>query len=443
MDTSISSIKAHEILDSRGSPTLKVFVNLEDGSQGTFMVPSGASTGIYEAVELRDGDMDRYNGRGVLEAIGNVEEEIASRLKGEDALDQKKIDNILIELDGTKNKSNLGANAILGASVAVCKAAAKSQKRESYNYINSLYTKTCDNSDSTKLSIPIPLFNIMNGGAHADNNLSIQEFMVIPVGIETFKRQIQAGVEINSQLRNILKERGATTGIGDEGGFAPNLPNDETALDLITEAVERAGYKLDNEIILGLDIAASQYWEEDDKVYAIPQVAGKKVLVDKPEKIVEFYLKLVDKYPIKIIEDPLGENDWKGWSKLAKRLDFENKILVGDDLTVTNPERVRRAIKKKAINGLIIKPNQIGTLSEVFEVVRLCNENQITKIVSHRSGETVDTFLADLAVGVGSQYIKNGAPIRGERVAKYNRLLEISQNYFNIQQVSQKIENRN
>jgi enolase len=423
MDATIKLITAREILDSRGNPTLEAEVVLNNGSRGKFAVPSGASTGIYEALELRDGDLARYNGKGVLTAVEIIKTKINDKLGGMNALEQKEIDQALIELDGTKNKSKLGANAILGVSIATCKAAAASQNRKVYNYLQALLAERLD--QVAQLSVPTPLFNILNGGAHADNTLSIQEFMVIPSGIEKFSEQLRAGVEINHSLRKLLSERGATTGVGDEGGFAPSLPNDETALDFLIEAVEASGYKLESEIVFGLDIAASQYWETDDKVYAIPNIAGEKVLVDKPEKVVDFYLSLLKKYPIYIIEDPLGEDDWNGWKKLAKKMDFKKDLLVGDDLTVTNPKRVEKAAKEKIINGLIIKVNQIGTLTEVFDCFELCDKYGITKIVSHRSGETTDTFIADLAVASGAELFKDGAPIRGERVAKYNRLLEI------------------
>ncbi|MBU0975261.1 MAG: phosphopyruvate hydratase [Patescibacteria group bacterium] len=425
MDTSIKNINAYEILDSRGIPTIKVQVFLDDGSLGDFSVPSGASRGVYEAVELRDGDLARYNGKGVLTAVENVKVKIAPKLLGTDATKQREIDNVLLRLDGTKNKSKLGANSLLGVSCAVCKAAANSHNRKLYNYINSLLIRELNTVKEILPKLPIPLFNVLNGGAHADNSLSIQEFMIIPFGITKFSEQLRAGAEIDGHLKRILKEKGATTSVGDEGGFAPDLPTDETALDFLIEAIEVSGYKLESEIVLGLDIAASQYWEEDDKVYAIPNLSGEKVLVDKPKKVVDFYISLLNKYPIYMFEDPLAEDDWVGWRHLAKKFDFKNRLLVGDDLTVTNPERVERAAKEKLINGMIIKPNQIGTLSEVFDVIGLCNKYNIQKIISHRSGETMDTFIADLAVGTGSSFIKNGAPQRGERVVKYNRLLEI------------------
>jgi enolase len=425
MFTSIKSITAQEILDSRGNPTVKAEVTLESGAKGSFSVPSGASTGLYEAQELRDGDLARYNGKGVLTAVENVNTQISDKLKDMDALKQEEIDETLINLDGTKNKSKLGANAILAVSFAVCKAAAASQSRKLYNYLNGILAQFLDQVETPSLGIPTPLFNILNGGAHADNTLSIQEFMIIPVGIERFSEQLRAGSEIDHTLKKILKERGATTSVGDEGGFAPSLPSDETALEFLVEAVEVSGFKLENEIVFGLDIAASQYWEEDDKVYAIPNISGEKVLVDKPEKVSDFYVGLLNKFPIRLVEDPLAENDWKGWKKLAGKLNLKEKILVGDDLTVTNPKRVERAAKEKIINGLIIKPNQIGTLTEVFEVIKICNKYKVAKIVSHRSGETTDTFIADLAVACNAEFIKDGAPIRGERVAKYNRLLEI------------------
>lgn len=425
MDTTIKGVSAIEIIDSRGNPTIRAEVQLQDGTRGTFAVPSGASTGIHEAVELRDGDTARYNGRGVLIAVENVRTVIADALVGKDAQNQREIDETLLELDGTKNKSKLGANAILSVSFAVCRATAMSLGRKLYNYLQSLIAEETGISLQTPLQVSTPLFNVMNGGAHADNNLSIQEFMVIPVGIKTFREQLRAGVEIDHTLKNILRERGAMTGVGDEGGFAPNLPNDETALDFIVEAVEASGYQLESQIVLGLDVAASEYWEEDDKVYAIPNVAGEKVLVDKPEKVVDFYRDLMRKYPIYSIEDPLAEEDWDGWKALAKDMNFDENLLVGDDLTVTNPEIVERAAKEKVINALIIKPNQIGTLTEVIEVLKLCDRYAIKKIVSHRSGETTDDFIADLAVAANAEFLKDGAPIRGERVAKYNRMLVI------------------
>lgn len=431
MDTSITGVTASEILDSRGNPTIRAEVTLQDGTKSAFSVPSGASIGVYEAVELRDGDISRYNGKGVLTAVENIKTIIEKEVVGMDALCQHDIDRRLVELDNTQNKSKLGANTILGVSFAVCRAAAVSQGRNLYRYIHSLLSQFLDQDEDPQIKIPMPLLNIINGGAHADNTLSIQEFMIIPIGIKTFREQLRAGVEIDHQMKGILYERGATTGVGDEGGFAPNLPTDETALDFILEAIDKSGYKIEKEIVLGLDIAASQYWEDDDKVYAIPNVSGEKVLVDTPEKVTDFYLKLMEQYPIYVIEDPLGEDDWKGWGMLAKKLDLEERLLVGDDLTVTNPKRVLEAIKQKVINALIIKPNQVGTLSEVFEVIKLCNKHHIKKIISHRSGETCDTFIADLAVACNAQFIKDGAPVRGERVAKYNRLLGIEEELYN------------
>jgi enolase len=425
MDTSIQQISAQEILDSRGVPTIKATVKLANGALGSFAVPSGASTGIYEALELRDNDLARYNGKGVLKAIQNIETEISQALIGKDAIDQEAIDKQLLELDGTKNKSKLGANSMLAVSFSVCRAAAISQERKLYNYLNSIFSKQLDQIEGVDQNLPIPMFNILNGGAHADNTLSIQEFMVIPQGVKTYSEQLRAGAEINRHLRKLLKERGATTSVGDEGGFAPSLPTDEIALEFLVEAVEASGYILETQIVFGLDIAASQYWEEDDKVYAIPNVLDEKVLVDKPDKIGDFYIDLMKKFPIYSIEDPLAEDDWKGWRAFSKKINFREKLLVGDDLTVTNPERVKQAIKSKVMNAMIIKPNQIGTLTEVFEVIQLCNKHKIVKVLSHRSGETTDTFIADLAVAVDAQFIKDGAPIRGERVAKYNRLLEI------------------
>ena len=434
MNTTIKHIIAREIIDSRGYPTIETKVVVEDSTVGVFSVPSGASIGIYEALELRDGDTSRYDGKGVLTAVENVNTIIAKSLEGKDASKQKEIDQILIELDGTNNKSKLGANAILSVSFAVCRASAASQQRKLYNYINSLLIQTLNVEEGLSVSMPTPLFNVLNGGAHADNSLSIQEFIIVPKNVKTFKEQLRAGVEIDHHLKRILKERGATTGVGDEGGFAPNLPNDEIALDYMMDAVEVSGYTLGSEILFGLDIAASQYWEEDDKVYAIPNISQDKVLVDKPEKMGNFYINLLQKYPIFYIEDPLAEDDWDGWKSFAKQLDFSTHLLVGDDLTATNPQRVEKAAQKGLINGVIIKPNQIGTLTEVFAVIKICKNYGLTKIISHRSGETTDTFIADLAVACNAQYIKDGAPIRGERVAKYNRLLEIEQQLYGSQQ---------
>jgi len=429
MNSKIQKITALEILDSRGNPTVRAEVFLEDGSKGSFDVPSGASTGIYEAHELRDGDMARYHGLGVLTAINNIVNIIQPELIGMDATDQIAIDEKLLSLDDSEDKSKLGANSILPVSIANAKAASVNSERKLYNYLNSLLTSYIQ-KDMVELSLPTPLFNIMNGGAHADNSLSIQEFMVIPVGIKHFKEQLRAGSEINFTLKNILKQRGATTCVGDEGGFAPSLPNDETAIDFIIEAVEKAGYKIDTEIKLGVDIAASQFWETDDKVYAIPNIGGRKVFVDKPSKLIDFYMNLLKKYPLYIIEDPLAENDWEGWVEFAKQPEIKDKLLVGDDLTVTNPKRLQEAIEKKAINAMIIKPNQIGTLTEIFEVINICKKNNIIMIFSHRSGETTDTFIADLAVASGGKFLKDGAPVRGERTAKYNRLLEIEKEAF-------------
>lgn len=427
MNSNIKKIRALEILDSRGNPTVSSEVTLEDGSKGTCSSPSGASTGTYEAFELRDNDPKRYNGKGVLKAIQNVNELVFQELAGVNSSDQKEIDQILIKLDGTENKAKLGANAILSVSIACAKAAAQSQSRKFYNYINGLLAESQELNSSPKLNIPTPIFNILNGGAHATNNLSFQEFIVIPKFIDEFEEQLRAGVEIDYQLKQILVSRGASTGVGDEGGFAPNLPSDEVAIELILEAITKAGYKAENEIVLGLDIAATDFWEDDDKVYAIPHILGDKPLVDKASKIADFYSDLLAKYPITYLEDPFHEEDWNGWNMLYKQIDLSKHLLVGDDLTVTNPERLQTAIESKAINSLIIKPNQIGTLSEVLEVVKICKEKNITTIFSHRSGETNDTFIVDLAVGCGSKLLKNGAPVRGERVAKYNRLLEITQ----------------
>ena len=425
MNNYIKYVTGREILDSRGNPTLKAEVYLENGLKGEFSVPSGKSVGAFEAVELRDQDQARYSGQGVLTAVENVKNIISPALAGKDPQNQQEIDNRLIELDGSKNKSKLGANSILGVSVAVAKAAAAASERKLYNYLNSLISSYTHANVPIELKMPVPFFNILNGGAHSDNNLSIQEFIITPKGIDRYSEQLRAGSEINFKLKEILKQRGAQTSVGDEGGFAPNLPDDESAIDFILEAIEKSGYKSGAEVFLALDIAASQYYEKDDKVYAIPHVEGQKVLVDKPDKITDFYMNLMKKYPIIGIEDPLSEDDWEGWKKLSKKMNLKETMLIGDDFTVTDPVRVEKAAKEKIISGLIIKPNQIGTLSEVIRVIEICDKYGIKKILSHRSGETTDTFIADLSVACAADFLKDGAPVRGERVAKYNRLLEI------------------
>lgn len=425
MNSQIKEVSAKEILDSRGNPTVQVKITLEDNSAGFCSCPSGASTGKYEAVEIRDNDPARYNGKGVLKALSNITEIIAKEIVGKDSSNQGEIDKLLINLDGTKDKSKLGTNSILPVSIAICRAAAESQDRKFYNYINSILMKDTEAQDRVSITIPLPIFNILNGGAHADNNISFQEFIIIPKGINDYKEQLQAGVEIDYQLKQLLIARGATTGIGDEGGFAPSLPNDEVAIELILEAIDKAGYRSGEQIFLGIDVAASQYFEADDNVYAIPNIFENKPLVDKAEKLADFYKEFMKKYPIYYLEDPFSEDDFNGWTSLAYQIDPKENLLVGDDLIVTNLERLDMAIKSKAVNTVVIKPNQIGTLSEVFDVIKKCKENNIKTVFSHRSGETNDPFIVDLAVGASGDLLKIGAPVRGERVAKYNRLLEI------------------
>lgn len=414
MNTKIKKISALEILDSRGNPTIKTTVILEDGSSGTCSVPSGASTGKYEAVELRDGGK-RYGGKGVTKAVRNVEKKIADLLVGKDAREQYEMDKLMLVADGTKDKSKLGANAILSVSIALAKAVSVSMEIDLFRYFHSLVP----NHD---YHLPVPMFNIMNGAAHSDNNLSIQEFMLVPKGVDDYREQLRSAAEIDHVLKKNLKKMGVTTGVGDEGGFSPGGINDEQALDMLIQAISDAGYE--GKVKIALDVAISQYWEDDDKIYAVPGVKFGNNLVGKADEVIDFYKGLIKLYPIISIEDGIHEDDWDGWIKMQKILGGE-VMNVGDDFTVTNPERLAKAIKEKTINAMILKPNQVGTLSEVLQVVKMCNDSDIKIIASHRSGETVDTFISDLAVGVGAQFCKFGAPIRGERVAKYNRLLEI------------------
>jgi len=403
----ISEIKAREILDSRGNPTVEVEVTLASGSKGRACVPSGASTGTYEALELRDGG-DRYSGKGVKKAVNNVHSRIAPEVLGLEATNQLKVDCTMLKLDGTPNKSQLGANAILGVSLAVAKAAAAELHLPLYRYLGGVKTKT----------IPVPMMNILNGGKHADNNLDIQEFMILPAGAPNFKEGLRWGTEIFHQLKKVLKERGYHTGVGDEGGFAPDLKSNEEALDLILEAIEKAGYQPGEDILLGLDLAASEFYENG--FYYLRQDNNELSF----EQMIDYLKNLTQKYPIISIEDGLAEDDWQGWQKLNSELG-QKVQLVGDDLFVTNTERLRRGIESKAANSILIKINQIGTLSETLEVIELAQKNGYTTVISHRSGETEDTTIADLAVATNSTQIKSGAPSRTERVVKYNRLLEI------------------
>lgn len=404
----IESIGAREILDSRGNPTLQVAVILDDGSIGEASVPSGASTGAHEAVELRDGDPKRYGGKGVLKAARNVMGDIAEAITGADATDQRGLDRILLELDGTPNKGRLGANAILGVSMAVACAAAESTGLPLYRYLGG----------PMSAKLPVPMFNILNGGKHAEDSTDFQEFMVMPVGVETFSAGLRAGAEIYQALKSILHDRKLGTTVGDEGGFAPSLPGNEDAIQVVIEAIERAGYKPGEDVVIALDPAATELYQD-----------GKYVLVKDnrtltSEEMAAHWLSWLDKYPIRSIEDGLAEDDWEGWASLVAN-GGDRAQIVGDDLLVTNPERIRRAIAAKAANSVLVKLNQIGTLTETLEAVDLAHRAGWTAVISHRSGETEDTFIADLAVGTGAGQIKTGAPARSERTAKYNRLLAI------------------
>ncbi|KGF15686.1 phosphopyruvate hydratase [Corynebacterium freneyi] len=407
MAAPIIGLNALEILDSRGNPTVEVEVALEDGSIGRAMVPSGASTGEHEAYELRDGG-DRYLGKGCQKAVENVLEAIQDELLGEFADDQRKIDKLMIDLDGTPNKKKLGANAILGVSMAVADAAAQSAGLELYQYVGGPNGHV----------LPVPMMNILNGGAHADSGVDVQEFMIAPIGAETFSEALRVGAEVYHSLKKVIKDKGLSTGLGDEGGFAPSVDSTRAALDLINEAIEAAGYKLGEDVALALDVASSEFYE--DGVYNFE--GGKHTA----EEMAKVYGELVEEYAIVSIEDPLDENDWDGWVELTKQIG-DKVQLVGDDFFVTNPARLAEGIEKNAANALLVKVNQIGTLSETFEAVAVAHNNGYKSMMSHRSGETEDTTIADLAVGLNCGQIKTGAPARSERVAKYNRLLRIEQ----------------
>ena len=398
---------AREIMDSRGNPTVEVEVFLEDGSHGIAAVPSGASTGEHEAHELRDGD-DRYGGKGVQKAVTNVNETIADAIAGIEADDQRVLDLTMIEVDGTDNKSNLGANAILGVSMAAAKAAADSAGLPLYRYIGGPNAHI----------LPVPMMNILNGGAHADSGVDVQEFMIAPIGAETFTEALRQGAEVYHALRSVIKSKGLSTGLGDEGGFAPSVGSTKEALDLIVEAIEKAGYKLGEEIALALDVASSEFFENGTYNFEGGQHTA--------EEMAKVYADLVENYPIVSIEDPLDENDWEGYVKLTAEIGDKVQI-VGDDFFVTNPERLARGIEQNAANALLVKVNQIGTLTETFDAVELAHRNGYRTMMSHRSGETEDTTIADLAVALSCGQIKTGAPARSERVAKYNRLIRIEE----------------
>ena len=410
----IHNVKAIEILDSRGNPSVQVEVMTEDGYGGVASVPSGASTGSFEAVELRDGEKNRYLGKGVQKAVENVNKKIAKTIIGMNVYEQRKIDEEIIKLDDTPNKSNLGANSILGVSLAVAKAAANSLGMELYSYIGGIQGK----------ELPIPMMNILNGGKHSDNNISIQEFMIVPVGEITFSERLRRGTEIYHILKKVLKEKGYSVGVGDEGGFAPNLESEEQALDIIIEAIKKAGYEPGKDIMLALDIASTEMYEESKKINKTGYYFWKTKKFKTKDEMIEYIEELCDKYPIFSIEDGLAEEDWESWKVLTKKLG--NKVqLVGDDLFVTNPKRLRRGIEKNVANSILIKLNQIGTLTETLDTIQLAKDNGYTTIISHRSGETEDTSIADIAVAVNAGQIKTGAPCRTDRVAKYNRLLYI------------------
>ncbi|PKL32943.1 MAG: phosphopyruvate hydratase [Spirochaetae bacterium HGW-Spirochaetae-10] len=409
-ETLIADVRAREIIDSRGNPTVEVEVLLENGVVGRAAVPSGASTGDYEAVELRDGDSKRFLGKGVMKAVENVESTIGPALieEGVSALRQKELDLRMIELDGTENKSRLGANAMLGVSLASAHAAAKSLKIPLYRYLGGPMADT----------LPVPMMNIINGGAHADNNVDFQEFMIIPVGFTSFKEGLRCGAEIFHNLKKVLHDKGLATSVGDEGGFAPNLGSNAEAVEVILSAIEKAGYRPGENVLIGLDVASSEFYDREKKTY---QVEGKSL---DSAGMVEFLAGLAAKYPIRSIEDGLDQSDWEGWKLLNAKLGSKVQ-LVGDDLLVTNPTRLRRAIEEKSCNSILIKVNQIGTLTETLETISLAQRNNMTCVISHRSGETEDTTIAHIAVATRAGQIKTGSMSRTDRIAKYNELLRI------------------
>ncbi|MGD0153964.1 MAG: phosphopyruvate hydratase [Thermacetogeniaceae bacterium] len=406
----ITDVLAREILDSRGNPTVEVDVYLEDGSMGRAAVPSGASTGAHEALELRDKDENRYLGKGVLTAVDNVMTVIAPQVTGMEATDQVLIDQAMIDLDGTVNKDKLGANAILGVSLAAAKAAAESMGLPFYRYIGGVWARL----------LPAPMMNILNGGKHADNNVDIQEFMIIPLGADSFRNALRMGAEIFHTLRGVLKARDYNTAVGDEGGFAPNLKSNEEALDVIVEAIRKAGYKPGEEVFLGLDVAATELYQDNKYHFKSGAIARTS------DEMTDFYANLIDRYPIVSIEDGLAEDDWDGWRKLTQRLGKKIQ-LVGDDIFVTNQERLKQGIEQGVANAILIKVNQIGTLTETLETVEDAKSAGYKVVISHRSGETEDTTIADLAVALNAGQIKTGAPSRTDRVAKYNQLLRIEE----------------
>jgi len=411
--STILDIRAREVLDSRGNPTVEVEVVTENGFIGRAAVPSGASTGKHEAVELRDGDAGRFLGKGVLRACRNVEETIREALIGEDVFDQIYLDRLMIDLDGTPNKSNLGANATLGVSLAIAKAAAKETDQPLYRYIGGVNAHI----------LPVPMMNILNGGSHADNKIDFQEFMVMPVGADSFSEGLRMGVEVFHNLKSVLKSKGHSTNVGDEGGFAPNLGSNEEAIETVLMAIEKAGYRPGEDIMIALDPAASEFFNEEEKVYHFHKSSGKKLSSDE---MVAYWKNWVEKYPIISIEDGLHEDDWDGWKKMTRELGSRIQI-VGDDLFVTNTQRLQKGIDMDVANSILIKVNQIGTLTETIEAVRLATRNGYTTVISHRSGETEDTTIADLAVALNMGQIKTGSASRSDRIAKYNQLLRIEE----------------
>src|SRR5690554_5375020 len=407
----ITEVHAREVLDSRGNPTVEVEVYTESGAFGRAMVPSGASTGEHEAVELRDGDKSRYLGKGVLKAVENVNDIIGPEVIGMNVFDQVGIDRLMIELDGTPNKGKLGANAILGVSMAVAKAASELSGLSLYNYLGGFNAK----------ELPTPMMNILNGGSHADNNVDFQEFMIMPVGAPSFKEAIRMGAEVFHNLKKVLKGKGLNTAVGDEGGFAPNLKSNEEAITVILEAIKKAGYVPGKDVALAMDIAASEFFDKDIKKYVLAGEGGKTL---NSKELTEFYVELCDKYPIISIEDGLDEDDWDGWKYLTEKLGKKVQ-LVGDDLFVTNTKRLQEGIEKGIANSILIKVNQIGTLTETFDAIEMAKRAGYTAVISHRSGETEDTTIADIAVALNTGQIKTGSISRTDRIAKYNQLLRI------------------
>lgn len=411
--TMIADVIARQILDSRGNPTVEAEVILENGIVGRAAVPSGASTGKHEAVELRDSDKKKYGGKGVLKAVKNINDAIAPELVGMPIHEQRMIDHLMIQMDGTENKSKLGANAILAVSLASAHAAAEDAGLSLFRYVGGVNACT----------LPIPMMNILNGGAHADNKIDFQEFMIMPVGADTFSDALRMGTEVFHQLKSVLKKKGHSTNVGDEGGFAPNIQSNEEAIETVLKAIEEAGYKPGDDIFIAMDAASSEFWNEKAKAYIFHKSDGKKL---KSEELVEYWKKWVKKYPIISIEDGFAEDDWTGWKKITDAIG--NKIqLVGDDLFVTNVKRLQKGIDEKTANSILIKVNQIGTLTETIDAVSMANRNAYTSVMSHRSGETEDTTIADLAVALNCGQIKTGSLSRSDRVAKYNQLLRIEE----------------